>query len=184
MKGFEKIFWGFLFLLDFRLQGFDILPDAIGYLLFYSGLENLISQNRFFTTARKCALPLIVLSLFDLYQVQKPGIGINSSFESWPFIIIGLAAAVLNLIMVYHLCTGVAEMARAEGRVSLRADAETRWKYYLGANLAFLILWPLVLVVPSLAMIFSLPLFIIMIVVIILLMMLMKQAGQDLYVKY
>jgi len=180
LSGFEKLFWGFLFLLDFRLQGFDILPDAIGYFLFYSGLEDLMAQNSLFARARMYALPLMALSLFDIYQASKPASGINLSIESWPFMIIGLAMAVLNLMIVYHLCTGVAKMARAKGLVSLRTTAETRWRYYLGANLALLIITPLVLLVPLLSLVLIMPVFIIMIVVIILMMALMKQAGQEL----
>lgn len=168
-------------MLDFRFQGFDILPDIVGYFLIYSGLKDLTSQSRFLARAGKYTLPLIILSLFDLYQAQQPGSGIKLSIESWPFMIIGLAVAALNIMMVHQLCAGIVEMARARRRATLRRNAETRWKLYLYTNLALLILTPLVLVAPFLSLLFFLPLFVMMVVVIVLMAMLMKQAGQDLH---
>lgn len=33
-SGFHKLYWGFLFILiDFRINGFDILPNVIGYII-------------------------------------------------------------------------------------------------------------------------------------------------------
>lgn len=53
MRGFSKLFWGFLIiLLDFRIQGFDILPDIIGYLMIYSGLTQLIYLSEHFKYAK------------------------------------------------------------------------------------------------------------------------------------
>ncbi len=37
MNGFGSIFWGFLFMFDFRIQGVDILPNFIGYLFMFLG---------------------------------------------------------------------------------------------------------------------------------------------------
>jgi len=56
--GFGKIFWGFLFFFDFRIQGFDILPDIIGYWLIYIGLKELVSMSSHFAAAQKYAVVL------------------------------------------------------------------------------------------------------------------------------
>jgi hypothetical protein len=42
------LFWGFIFLFDFRLFGFDILPDFIAYILFVQGLSILAERSKNF----------------------------------------------------------------------------------------------------------------------------------------
>lgn len=180
MKPFDKLFWGFLFMFDFRLQGFDVLPDIIGYILFYVGLYELARKNKHFTAARQYAIPLIPLSLFDLYQVQRPGFNID--FLSGIFFVIWVVITVLNLLMVYNICTGVAEMARSQGKIKLREDALTRWKYYLWANILFMFSF-VAIAIPPLAAIIVLLLLVAFIVVLVLMMMLIKQAGEELSIK-
>lgn len=58
MTGYSKLFWGFLILLlDFRINGFDIIPDLIGYLFISNGLGMLNTWNPHFEQAKKFALP-------------------------------------------------------------------------------------------------------------------------------
>lgn len=177
MKPFEKLFWGFLFIIDFRLQGFDVLPDFIGFILFYMGLDGLARKNHHFATARLYAIPLILLSLFDLYQVQRPGFSID--LPSGIFFVIWLVITGLNLLMVYNLCTGIAEMARAQGSLELQEVALTRWNYYLLVTLSFMLSF-LAILIPPLAVFVILLIMVAFIVVLVMMMMLMKQAGEEL----
>jgi len=86
---------------------------------------------------------------------------------------------VLNLIMIYDLCTCISEMARAQGNLKLQENALTRWNYYLLATIAFMFSFVAILI-PFLAVIFVLLLMVAFIVVIVMMMMLMKQAGEEL----
>jgi hypothetical protein len=131
LSGFKVMFWGFLFFFDFRIQGFDVLPDIIGYWLIYTGAGDLISHSSYFTMVRKYALPLTIVSIFDIYQIQKP----IEQFSVDPFVLlfsfIGLLITIVDLMLVFNLCYGIVEMARAVGNSQLSSNAEVRWKLSL-----------------------------------------------------
>jgi len=64
-NGFNKLYWGFLFILiDFRINGFDILPDIIGYILFAFAFSALASGSSHFVLAGRYNIPMIILSTF------------------------------------------------------------------------------------------------------------------------
>lgn len=129
--GFKRIFWGFIFLFDLRFNNFDILPDFIGYILIVSGLGLLLDLNPRFEAARKFALPLIFLSLFDIYQVNIPLNYFSLQPATALIFVLGLISAVLNLLLVYNLCTGIAERAGELGKTELESTARSRWNMYL-----------------------------------------------------
>jgi len=165
---------------DFRLGGIDILPDFIGFILFYTGLEGLIQRNQHFAAARQYALPLIFLSLFDIYQVQRPEFNID--LPGGISLVIGLITTVLSLLMVYNLCTGIAEVARAQDNTRLQENALVKWNYYLIANLLYLFSFLFVaIIIPPLAVIVVLLAIVAFIVVPIMMMLLMKQANEELF---
>lgn len=174
--GFSSIFWGFLFFFDFRIQGFDILPDLIGYWLIYSGLKELVSRSSHFTESKKYSLVLGILSVFDLYQVQMPveqfSIGPLTGFV----MLLGIVITILDLLMVYHLCYGIADLAERRGVIELKSIALNRWKYYLYLKVATTVVGPIVLIIPMLVMLLFIPLIFVSIIVIILMMGLMRQA--------
>ncbi|MHB9094976.1 MAG: hypothetical protein ACYC21_09905 [Eubacteriales bacterium] len=182
MTGFAKLFWGFLFvLLDFRIQGFDIFPDIVGYLLIYSGLGQLIVLNPHFQQARKYALPLTILSIFDLVQFQQPVSQFNFEPSMLLYIVLGTVITVIDLLMVYHLCTGIAKAAIDINQTELEMTAMNRWKYYLYSKIALIILIPLVLVAPGILLILGIPLLIVTLIIAVLIMTLMKRADQTFY---
>jgi hypothetical protein len=88
-RGFRRIFWGlFLVVLDFRINGFDILPDFLGFVLIAMGLGLLVLLDRRFLTARVLAVLLIVLSLATLLQHTDA-----AKAEAWPAgWVVGVAA--------------------------------------------------------------------------------------------
>lgn len=176
MSGFSLVFWGFLFMFDFRIQGLDILPNIVGYLLMYSGLANLSSYSSEFAAAKKYSVPLAVLSLFSLYQIQKPLGQLSFDPLTLGLTIIGLVTAVLDLLLVYHLCLGIVEMAKNQANDELQDLAERRWKYYLFYKVIFALWFPLGLVAPFLLAIGFIPLFILSIAVLVLMMALMKKS--------
>lgn len=41
-RAFRSLYWGFLFIMiDFRLQGIDVLPDIIGYAFFNTAISGI-----------------------------------------------------------------------------------------------------------------------------------------------
>lgn len=129
--GFNKMYWGFLFFFDFRIQGVDILPDVIGYWLIYLGLKEIVSVNSHFIEARKYTVVLAILSIFDLYQIQVPIEQFNLNSIWGIFMLMGIIIVLLDLLMVFHLCHGIAELAAEKSFGELENMALSRWKYYL-----------------------------------------------------
>lgn len=165
---------------DFRIQGIDILPNVIGYLLMYSGLANLSSYSTEFATAKKYSIPLTVLSLLSLYQVQTPVGQVTFDPLTLGLTVIGIITAVLDLLLVYHLCLGIIDLAKNQANAELQDLAERRWKYYLFYKVIFALWFPLGLVAPFLLAIGFIPMFILSIAVLVLMMGLMKRSQNTL----
>lgn len=70
--GFNRIFWGLLFVvLDIRINSIDLfLPDFVGYILIVSGLGLLARHDKWFRRARVMAIFMIFFSLADLVEVK------------------------------------------------------------------------------------------------------------------
>lgn len=173
--GFSRIFWGFIFFLDFNINNFDILPDFIGVLLILSGLGLLQEANGRFSTARKLAWLLLLLSLFDIFKVN---ISINN-FVLNPtnlfFLLIGAATMLLNILMVYNICMGIEEKANEASLWELAGKARNRWQLYLVFQLVLLLSLVFVVLLPIL----FIPLFIFSIVTYVLILGLMKDAERE-----
>jgi hypothetical protein len=137
--GFNKLFWGFVFLFDLRIGGLDILPDFVAYILFYQGLSILAVRSEYFEKARKFAFPLIFISILDVYQIT---VTINE-FNNNPFglfgIIMGLVLLIVNMLLVYNICLGIAEGARKINDSELEMKAMNRWKLYLVINIVLIV---------------------------------------------
>lgn len=171
--GFNKILWGFIFLFDFRINGFDILPDFIGYILIFLGLKMLAERNENFNKAKLLALPLIFLSLLDIYQTQDNAQVVSHSF----FVeIIGIAFMVISLIMVYRICLGISEMAGMKSDTELEIKAMQRWKIYLISEILLLS----VIIIPSFFALLFFPIVIFSFVAYILILLLLKDAERRL----
>jgi|GEM_PF-2378158 len=70
--GFNRIFWGLLFVvLDIRINSIDLfLPDFVGYILIASGLGLLAPHDKWFRRARVMAIIMIFFSLADLVEIK------------------------------------------------------------------------------------------------------------------
>lgn len=178
MTGFDKMFWGFLFLFDFRIQGFDILPDLIGYFLFMFGLEQVINKSHYFALARKLTLPLILLSIFDLFEVQVPVYRLNFDVPNLLMMLVGIIYLISNVLMVFNITRGIAEMARFQRRYELENKSKQRWLYYLYLQMAVIISLLLALIAPMIFAVLIIPIFILSLIVNILMMFLMKEADR------
>lgn len=129
--GYRKLLWGFIFFFDLRINGFDILPDIIAYVLFYQGLSILEEKNGFFNKAKRFAFPMIFISILDLYQFTVPLNELGSISFGITSVIFGLIYIVINLLMVYNICLGIEEEARGINNFQLESQAKNAWNIYL-----------------------------------------------------
>lgn len=149
-SAFSKFYYGFIFiLLDFKVQGFDIFPDIIGYILFAFSFSALVSQSEYFRKASYVNIPMIFLSALYIYEPQSPAQpGINFSFG--PFGILGIpiaiASIVLSIMVVYYLFQGIIEMARVRGAFNIVDEAEHRWRQFLYLQVAAILVFALIFV--------------------------------------
>jgi hypothetical protein len=180
-SAFNKFYWGFFFIMiDFRLQGVDILPDIIGYLLFAAGFAVLVLRSSCFEKARSLNIFMIVLSVFQIYERPAQGGGLHFGALGPIGFLIGIAAAILNLLLIYNLFMGIRDMADLQGEINIREEAERRWTQYLVLQFAgfFAII---LIIIPPIAMIFIIVLFIFSIVFTIAIMSFMKRCGTSLH---
>ena len=179
-RGFNKFYWGFLFIMvSFRLQGIDILPNVIGYILLGSGFSILSSRSEYFQKAAKLNIPMIILSIFSIYEPPAQGSGINFGPLGPLGLVLGIASIILGLMVVYNLLMGVKDMAEEEGQGELSLEAEQRWRQYMflqvGVIFAFLLIF-----IPILAVIYIIGLLLASIILTVAMMGFMKRCGSNL----
>lgn len=162
--GIRKFYWGFLFImLSFRIQGFDILPDIVGYLFLASGFRALSEESTFFSKAAKYNIPMIILSIFSIYQRPAQGGGIDFGPMGLWSILFAIAGFIFNLLVVYNLFMGIREMAEKRGQYEIMEEAGNKWGQYKMLQIAVLFSFVLILI-PPIAIVYFIVLFIISII--------------------
>lgn len=172
---YKKLFWGFIFLLDFRIQGVDILPDIIGYIFFYQGLTLLEDRNKLFAKGKKYALPLIFISIFDIYQGTDPMNGMGSSIGILTMLL-GFIIFIINLLMVYTICFGILSEAREADNLDLESQARNAWSFYLFASILTSFSFLLLGLLPVLFIV----VFVVSIIAFLIMLSLMNKASRQL----
>ncbi|MCC5910008.1 MAG: hypothetical protein JJT76_06175 [Clostridiaceae bacterium] len=180
VEGFKKLYWGFLFvMIDFRIQGFSILPGIVGFIFFFVGLGMLASNSEYFGKARNFATPMIALSVFTIYQRPHHDIG-SQVGALWPLgILLMIASLVLTLLTVYNIFMGIKDMAQQQEEMDLYHEAEGKWKQYLGLQIALIFTFVL-MVAPALLFMYAIVLFIATITIAVGIMKFMKKCGENL----
>ncbi len=181
-NGFGKLYWGFLFIMiSFRIQGFDILPDIVGYLLFASGFSSLASRSAYFGTAAKYNIFMAILSVFSLYQfpAQNQGQVVNFGPLGILSIPLTIASFILNLLVVYNLFMGIKEIAEKSGQTDLAQESMDRWREYKILQIAVISSFILIFI-PAIAIIFVIVLLIMSIIIAVSIMSFIKKCGERL----
>ncbi len=164
-NGFNKLSWGFLFIvLDFKICGFDIFPDVIGFILFAMAFSQLKEHSQHFSKASTLNIFTLLLSIFSIYKVQSSNssiinYGILGSFS----IFVGIPYFILTLLVIYNLLMGMKEMLISNNKNSLAMEADERWTRFITLIIAS-ILGGLLLFIPVLGVIYILGLLIFSIV--------------------
>lgn len=179
-SGFNKFYWGFLFIMiDFRIQGFDILPDIIGYILFAAGFSILAANSESFRKAGNFNILMIILSVFSIYEKPVQGGGIQFGPLGPLGIIIGIASLIIGLLVVYHLFMGIKDMAEEQSQMDISEEADKRWNQYLLLQLAAILAFILIFI-PPLAILYIVAMLIVAIVITVAIMQFMKRCGESL----
>jgi hypothetical protein len=179
-KGLNKLYWGFIFImLSFRIQGFDILPDIVGYLFFASGFIDLASNSTYFSTAAKYNIPMIILSLFSIYQSPVQGGGINLGPLGIFSIPLAIISFILNLLVVYNLFLGIKDIAEKQEEFDLANEANERWHQYKLLQIAVLFSFILIFI-PFLAIIYIFIIFVISIILTMTIVGFIKRCSENL----
>ena len=109
LRGFTNIIVGLVFIFfNFTINGFDIIPDFIGYLFIFAGLISVSKYCRTFSSAAAFAFLLLIMSAFSSFMSALYGLGSISypltegvpSIVLWPISLVGLAFSVgLHLLL-------------------------------------------------------------------------------------
>jgi hypothetical protein len=169
--GFNKIFWGMLFVvLDIWVGGIDlILPDVVGYILITIALKRMAPVHERFHRALPFTFALILLSLADLIPTKHPML-----------ILCGLAHFVCDLILIWNLCHGIIELAERTRNPELAAAASLRLKLYIALMAVGTFLFAVVQAGAEALAFLVFPLAVFAVIVIFLMMGLMRKAAEEL----
>ncbi|TWT90876.1 hypothetical protein Mal64_12740 [Pseudobythopirellula maris] len=117
---FSQLFWGLLLvILDFSLNGFDLLVDGVGYLIVAAGCSGLSPLSTKFITAGMLCFVLTMLWLF--------GFAVHGALAV-PY---GLVTMVVGCAMMWHLLGGIGEFAMSRQRQDLADRASNRRVVYV-----------------------------------------------------
>ncbi|HBE70729.1 MAG TPA: hypothetical protein DDW52_21505, partial [Planctomycetaceae bacterium] len=116
-----SLIWGLLLvILDFSINGFDLLADGLGYLLVASGCRGLMFTSSRFSSARTLCFILAILWL------------IGFAIEGQLAVLYGLATTVVECTMIWQLLGGIADYAIQRHRSDLAQRAHNRRLAYAG----------------------------------------------------
>ncbi len=150
----QHIFLGLILItLDFHLNlgrvSIGLLPDFLGYFFLIRGLQALGTESEHFAKSVPFAKVMMIYTGV-IYLLDLIGVGLSSGVLS---LILGLAAVVARLIILYWLVLGIQEIQQRHGR-DLQADKlKNLWLALAVTNgLVYVCSWiPLVNVVAFLA---------------------------------
>lgn len=157
MGGLKLAFWGLIFtVINIRIQGFDIVPDVVGYIMVIVGLGRIEKYEKNFTMAKWAAIILAVLALNNIYQapvqhkVNQMGmeqtVASSMNFNAgmfgavlWLAVILIIVGLAVNIYFIYSMCMGIKNLSNQVGDYKLAEICDDRWKLILGSEVGLLI---------------------------------------------
>ncbi len=141
------VFWGFvLVVFDFRVCGWNLLPDFVGFVLIAVGLGDLEGVHRNFGKAQGWALALVVLALPDVVELGVPVQPGNPTIlvnVLWPLVLLMNGGRV---IMTWFILKGVVDLAQKAGLLFFAQETSNILSFYVGVEvfgLAFAVIFHL-----------------------------------------
>lgn len=182
-SAFQLMWFGYAFLFDLRIRGFDILPDVLGYLLITAGLRHLSHLNDHFAKAARLAPIAALVSLAKIYEPVNSGSGFltltGPSFGTpigAALTVAGIALLALNLLVAWHLIAGIAQLALERREEGITDHAAALWPEYKGLHILLMLVWPLAALIPAVGWLAPLAQLSVGIVVYLSMMSLLQQA--------
>lgn len=141
----SQIAWGLgLTLFDFRMNGFDLLPDALGFILILIGLANQPVRQRGFRIAQIAAVILLIGAIAELAGVMPVAVTIvqvNQYYSLSALLPIGLSLLVL-LALLYGICEGFERTAASLGLFDSARSFRAVWNTSLAMGVVMLFVLP------------------------------------------
>ena len=148
---YSKLYRGLIIiLLDFRIMGFDVIPDLVGYIMILSAIASLEGYHKEIGKAKPFAIGLLILSITDIYQINENvlnGFTINNT--TIIFMIITAVSVVMDIFMVYYITHSIMELTKRNNLNKLYETTHYRVKSYVVVNLIFLAIIPFTLNMPE-----------------------------------
>jgi len=143
MRGLQLTVWGLIITaINIRIQGFDIFPDVVGYIMVIVGLGKIEKYELKFSSAKKMAYVLTVLSLINIVQPPAQNTAGSVLFSAGIFGAIPWLAALLMIVGVltsvyfaYFMCMGIKNLLIRVGDHTLAGICDDRWKLILAAEI-------------------------------------------------
>lgn len=121
------ILFGYLLVfLNIRINGFDIMPDFIGYLLIFAGVNKFRERNSYFSKARFWALFMGVVAFSDLLHLEI--ITIESELFMMLLVFVSVFFTVIPLYLMYVITRGIAELEWETGAYLGEDKLMQAWK--------------------------------------------------------
>ena len=126
------IFWGyFLIFFHLRINGFDLLPDFLGWALIAAGLNGLADKSEHFKQAKPWAAGLAVYT-----GIITAGQLFGMNFIGLVFIVINIIVFCVNLYISYSVACGVGDWERSTGQELGAGKLMEVWKVMAVLNIA------------------------------------------------
>ena len=145
-----------LVFLDFRLLGFDVLPDFAGYLIIFFGLRRLAEYHPMFRKSSAFTLLIFILSFSDLYSAEQADLSLSEALRIFS-LIAAPVALIFSMLALFYTTSGISALAGQTGNPELQ-DTSRRMFVIKGAmSVASTLILPVVLFFPAAAAVLGIP---------------------------
>ncbi|QOR35095.1 hypothetical protein IMX26_16805 [Clostridium sp. 'deep sea'] len=104
---YKFLMWGFIFLVDIQIGGFDILPDIIGYYFIIQALHMLKNNNKYFIKARNFTLLIILVYIICIANFIYNGDYLRLNEGYYVFNLADKITLVLMFVFLKNLYKGI-----------------------------------------------------------------------------
>lgn len=192
MSGLRLCLYGLIItLININIQGFDIFPDVIGYILVVVGLGKIEQYEDNFKLAKRVALIQTVLAAINIVKPQNQDVSASNGFFQtanvsfsagifgnipWLAILLALIGTVVSIVFAYAMCMGMKNLLIRTGDEILAGTCEDRWKLLLISQVGLVVSMLLALALGSIGIIISIVFAIFAFVAMILFLLLINHA--------